>query len=307
MLVAGDANLDVVLRGHVRPEFGQVEQLIESADVVIGSSAGITACGLASLDVNVTLAACVGGDLFGHHYRHLLSEKGVDTSELLELSTPTGLSVILSEPNDRAILTLLGALAQLDEDDVMAAMDRVEPSHLHIAALYLLPTLAPAAHRVFAAASASGVTTSMDTNWDPTGRWDHLEDCLPHLDVFLPNAQEAFALAARLGRPTQDVTEAARTLAALGPAVAVKNGAAGGVLVMGTDVYTAPVPTVDVIDSTGAGDSFNAGFLAAWTDGLPPATCLAWATHAGSLATRAVGGTGSQADRATLMDSLAGS
>ena len=90
VLVVGDANLDLVLRGDVVPRFGQAEQLLDSADLVLGSSAGIVACGLARLGAETALAARVGDDFFGERTRHLLAAAGVDTSRVLVGSAPTG-------------------------------------------------------------------------------------------------------------------------------------------------------------------------------------------------------------------------
>ncbi len=136
-----------------------------------------------------------------------------------------------------------------------------------------------------------GLTTSLDTNWDPAEAWAGVEACLPHLDVFLPNAAEAVAIARSLGADVADAEAAARVLAARGPIVAVKDGAAGGFAVAGEQLVRAPGLAVEVVDTTGAGDSFDAGFLCAWLAGKDLATAVRWGTAAGSLSTRGSGGT----------------
>lgn len=298
VLVAGDANLDLVLRGDVVPRFGQAEQLLDGADLVLGSSGGICAAGLSRLGVDTSIVARVGADVFGGRTREFLEEAGVDARALRVVAEPTGVSVILSASEDRAILTLTGALAGVTADDVLSAAEGA--THVHFASYFLVPLLARELPSVLTALRSRGVTTSLDTNWDPADRWEGVEECLPLLDLLLPNAAEARALAASIGTETDDVEAAAVALAAHGPLIVVKDGAAGGLAVRGTDVMRAPGLVLDVLDTTGAGDSFDAGFLAAWTDGIPLESALRWAAVAGSLSTRGAGGTGGQATRAEI-------
>lgn len=305
VLVAGDANLDIVLRGDVRPRFGQAEQLLEAADVVLGSSAGICAAGLARLGVQTALCARVGDDLFGRETLRLLDERGVDIASAAATTGPTGLSVILSAPKDRAILTLGGAMTTLTGDDVTAALERTRATHLHVAGLFLLPQLVADLPVVLADAHARGVTMSLDTNWDPEERWAGVAECLPHLDVLLPNAAEAVALARAAGVAEDDPLAAARVLADYGPIVVVKDGAAGGFAVSGQDVVHAVPPAIDPIDTTGAGDTFDAGFLGAWLAGLPLEACVRQAAAAGALSTLGAGGTAAQPTLAEVEAALA--
>ncbi len=295
VFVAGDANLDLVLAGDVVPRFGQAEQLLTSADLVLGSSAGICASGLARLGLDVALVARVGGDVFGDQTLRLLGENGVDTTTVLRTGAPTGVSVILSTAEDRAILTLTGAMTMLSVEDIRSALAGAQGGHLHIASFFLLPDLAAALPALLAEARSAGVTTSLDTNWDPAELWSGVEACLPHLDVLLPNAAEAVAIARSIGGEPADAEAAARMLAAHGPIVAVKDGPAGGFAIVGEELCRAPGLAIDVVDTTGAGDSFDAGFLYAWLAGMDVATCVRWGTAAGSLSTRGAGGTGGQA------------
>lgn len=304
ILVAGDANLDLVLRGDVVPRFGQAEQLLDGADLVLGSSAGICAAGLARLGVDTAIVARIGTDVFGDRTRELLVRAGVDIEALRVVDEPTGISVILSAPEDRSILTLTGALAGVTADEVLAASEGV--AHVHFASYFLVPTLAAELPAVLAALRARGVTTSLDTNWDPSEAWSGVAECLPLVDLLLPNASEAIALAGVLGGDAivadaaDAVEEAARRLAAVGPTVIVKHGAAGGLAVSGSDVLRAAGLVVDVVDTTGAGDSFDAGFLAAWVERRPLQEALRRAAVAGSLSTRGAGGTGGQATSAEV-------
>ncbi|WP_300265953.1 PfkB family carbohydrate kinase [Microbacterium sp.] len=302
VLVAGDANLDLVLRGDVVPRFGQAEQLLEGADLVLGSSAGICAAGLARLGVDTALVARVGADVFGEQTIRLLTAAGVDTSAVRVVDEPTGVSVILSAPEDRAILTLTGALAGVTAAEVLSVSAGTR--HVHFASYFLTPELAGDLPAVLTELRSRGVTTSLDTNWDPAERWEGVAACLPLVDLLLPNAAEAVALAAAVGAAADDTESAALSLAARGPIVVVKDGAAGGLVVQGERVLRAPGLALDVVDTTGAGDSFDAGFLAAWIEGHDLAVALRWAAVTGSLSTRGAGGTGGQATRAELTEAI---
>lgn len=296
VLVVGDANPDLVLRGDVVPRFGQAEQLLDGAELVLGSSAGIAASGLATLGITTVLVAVVGDDEFGRFTRAALTANGVDDREVLvDPVLPTGLSVILSSPGDRSILTLPGTIPALTAAQVRAAVERVRPAHVHVASYFLQPQLAADLPELFEELRGKGITTSLDTNWDPADNWAGLADLLPHVDYLMPNLEELAAIATALG--AERGTDAAAHVVAFGPTVVVKAGRDGGWSRTPEGLVTAARGLVlDVVDTTGAGDSFDAGYLAAVAHGIQDeATRLRWAAVAGSLSTRAAGGTGAQA------------
>jgi len=306
VLVVGDANVDLVLRGDVVPRFGQAEQLLDSADLTLGSSAGIVAHGLARLGIPTALAATVGDDEFGRLTRGWLSAAGVDISPLgVHPTLPTGLSVILSASADRSILTLLGSIPTLTGDAVLAAVRGA--SHVHFASYFLLPELSGQLPIVLQSLRARGITTSLDTNWDPAEKWVGLAAVLPLVDVLLPNLEELRAIAGSLGVLGGSDDDLARRLAGLGPRVVVKAGRAGGWSVTAdSPIVRAAGLVLDARDTTGAGDSFDAGYLAAMASGVQSeAERLRWATVAGSLSTRAAGGTPAQATLSELTAHLA--
>jgi sugar/nucleoside kinase (ribokinase family) len=290
LLVVGDANPDLVLRGDIVPRFGQAEQLLSAADLVLGGSAAITACGTARLGVPTRLLAAVGDDTYGAFVRDALNRRGVDLTDLRTVDAPTGLSVILSGA-DRAILTLIGAIAALRAEDVSLQGVR----HVHVASYFLQPTLAAGLAGVFAQARAAGVTTSLDTNWDPAVRWEGVRAVLAHTDIFLPNRAELRAVTA-----ITDPAAAAASLVNGGTIVVLKDGAAGGRAWWPGGSGIAPALPVHIVDTTGAGDGFNAGFLAGFLAGEPMPRCLAMAAAAGTLSTRAAGGTEAQPDAAEV-------
>jgi sugar/nucleoside kinase (ribokinase family) len=293
VLVLGEINPDVIVRGaDPRPQFGQVELLVDAIELVVGSSSAIFACGAARLGLRVAFVGVVGDDAMGRFMLDALGARGVDVSACrVDPAVPTGASVILAGDTDRAILTAPGTVPLLRDDDIPATLlDRAR--HLHVGSVFLLDALRPRLAERFAAARRAGITTSFDCNWDPRGTWDGgLRQILGQADVFLPNAAEAKRI---MGR--EPVEDAARALVALGPrVVAVKLGVDGALAAEPDGTITrVPAIAVDAVDTTGAGDSFDAGFLAAWLAGRPVRDCLAVGVACGSLSTRGVGGAATQ-------------
>jgi len=300
VLVLGDCNPDLVVHGvDVEPEFGQAERLVDGAGLVIGGSAAITAAGLARLGLRTGLCSVVGDDALGRFMLDALRERGVDVSGcVVDPASPTGLSVVLTRGADRAILTAPGAIAALTARHVPADL-LAAARHVHVSPYFLLDGLRPGLPGVLAAAREAGSTTSLDPNFDPAGRWDGgLSAVLPLVDVFLPNETEARRIAG-----AGAVEDAAAAIAAQGPTVVVKCGAAGALAVRGLGAagggagplrVGSPQPAGRVLDTIGAGDSFNAGLLAGLLGGLELEQALQLGSACGAASTRARGGTAGQ-------------
>lgn len=292
LLVLGDANPDLVLRGgDVQPAFGQAERIVEHATLTVGGSGAILACGAARLGLRVAIAGVVGDDLFGTFMGDELRARGVDTHGLsVDPERPTGVTVVLSAPDDRAMLTAEGTIGDLRSSLVDPALI-ASASHVHVGSFFLQRALAPDLPELFDRAHHAGATTSLDPNWDPSGAWDGgLLELLPSIDVFMPNAMEAM----RLGR-ISDLDEAIARLRARAPMVVVKRGDRGAVASSAAGTVAVPALSTEVVDTTGAGDSFGAGFLTAFLRGDPIERCLALGNACGALSLRASGGTQGQA------------
>ena len=290
LLILGDANPDLVLTGDVEPAFGQRERLLDGAHLTVGGSGAIVACGAARLGLRVAFCGVVGDDLFGRFMRDELDRRGVDVRGLVVApDRSTGLTVVLARPDDRAILTYEGTIGDLRagsiDPELLAAA-----SHVHVASYFLQGRLAPDLPALFERVRSNGATTSVDPNWDPSERWDGgVRGLLSHTDVFLPNATEAVHIAG-----TASVDEAVIALAASAGLVVAKAGPDGAVASRGAELLRAPAPGVDAVDTTGAGDSFDAGFLVSWLAGDPLERALAIANACGGLSTRALGGVDAQ-------------
>ena len=164
--------------------------------------------------------------------------------------------------------------------------------HVHVGSVFLLDALRPDLPELLRTARAGGATTSVDCNGDPRGTWDGgLRATLAETDVFLPNAVEATAITG-----IDDVAEAARALVALGPrVVAVKLGEEGAMVATAAgELIRVPAWPVRPLDTTGAGDSFDAGFLTGWLGGWSLLDCLSLGAVCGALSTLGIGGTATQ-------------
>jgi len=295
LVVIGDCNPDVLVLGDdVTPAFGQQEKLVPTMSLVVGGSASITAVAAARLGLSVALVAAVGDDPAGQFMLGQLAREGVATGAVaVRGDAPTGMTVALSNGGDRAILTALGAVGSLTAADIPAAL-LGQARHVHISSYFLLEdSLGPGLAAVISAAQAAGATVSLDTNWDPSGRWGdgRLAAALARADLLLPNEAEAIQLS---GEP--DLAAAVPVLTAAGPRLVVKLGARGALCADGTRCYRVSVPPVTPVDATGAGDCFNAGLIAGLLRGLGLAEAAALGCAAGALSTRAPGGTASCPD-----------
>ncbi len=289
VVVVGDCNPDIVLRGaDVHPEFGQHEKIVPDAVVGIGGSASITACACARLGLRARLVGATGDDIFGHFMLERLNDWGVDTALCpVVTGVPTGFSVVLSQGNDRAILTHTGTIDKLSGEHL--ALDELASArHVHLTSYFLQPRLAEQLPDLVSSLRSRGVSVSVDTNWDPAENWDGgLRSLIDTVDIFLPNAAEARAITG-----ARETAAAALQLARNGTLVVVKDGANGCIAAHGSTVHSHAAFEVACLDTTGAGDAFNAGFLRGWLDGMALRDCLGYGSAAGSLSTRSTGATG---------------
>lgn len=305
LVVLGDCNADLLISGgDVVPAFAQQERLVDQAYLTIGGSGGICAAGAARLGLRVAMIGVVGDDVFGRFMRESLAARHVDVSAVrTDPRIPTGLSIHLIRDDDRAIITSPGTIPELRREHVDADL-LAAARHVHVSSYFLQSGLWPGLPGLLRQARAGGATVSLDPNWDPAETWDQgLSDVYGLLDVLLPNDAEAVELAgatAAAGPARPTAAEAARLLTAAGPAsVVVKLGAEGALAAVGDGrlIRVPAVPGVRPVDSVGAGDSFDAGFLAASLWGWETRRALALGAACGALSTRRAGGTDAQATR----------
>jgi sugar/nucleoside kinase (ribokinase family) len=290
VLVLGEINVDLILGAdEIAPVFGQ-ELLVEDATLTLGSSSVIFACGAARLGLRVGFVGVTGDDQFGEYMRQEMAARGVDVSlVVIDPTLKTGITVSLSTPADRAMLTFLGATVALTSGQVDRGLFE-RARHLHVSSYFLQAGLREGLPALFEQARTQGLTVSLDTGWDPSEGWNgDLGGVLAQADVFLPNEVEARAITGE-----EDVARALAALAAQVPTVAIKLGAEGAIARRGERVVRAAPPPVKVADTTGAGDSFNAGFVSGYLMGWSLERTLRLACACGSLAAREPGGTNGQ-------------
>lgn len=290
ILVAGEINVDLIFAGvPTLPQCGR-ETLAQTFVQCPGSSSMIVAMGLARLGDAVSFVGRCGDDPFGRLCMDALRERGVDTAAIIPSPTlRTGITVAISTQGDRALLTWAGAIAELAAVDVNDTL-LVRADHLHVSSYYLQRNLRPRLGALLARARAAGLSTSLDPGCDPSGEWgQEIREVLRHVDLFLPNEDEAFALSG-----SDNAGRALRAFANGTTQTVIKQGARGAVTQVRGELVSAPSFATDCLDTTGAGDSFDAGFLHAWLQGLAPLQCLRWGNACGALSTRGLGGTATQ-------------
>lgn len=285
VILAGDLFVDLILSGFEGwPEPGK-EIFATHFQREIGGGAMITACGLARLGTRAAVLGIVGTDA-AEWVLERLQVNGVDTSRIqLDPREPTAFTVIATGPQDRAFLTYLGANREFPNALMKAAKEGQlsGTQHVHLAyapSFESVGELVEEIHR-------DGCSVSLDAGWH--------EDWLSHpsairllqnIDILFPNETEACRLT-----DEQDPARILRKFADAGiSCVALKLGPAGGALLWDGKTFFAGPPAVNPSDTTGAGDSFNAGFLHAWLNGKRPEECLRIATICGALSTEAFGG-----------------
>jgi sugar/nucleoside kinase (ribokinase family) len=289
LLVAGEINPDLILTGDVKPEFNQVEKLVDSATLTIGSSSAIFACGAARLGLKVAFIGVCGDDVFGRFMLDEMQKRNVDVRNvIIRPNGQTGLSVILNQDADRAILTHLGLIADLQASDIAENLLR-QTRHLHVASYFLQTKLQSDLPSLFQRAHSLGLTTSLDTNYDPSEKWLGFDELLSSTDLFLPNKTEALSIT-----QAGDVESASKRLAEKSKLVAIKLGVEGALACKGKEITQSKSIPVNVVDTVGAGDTFDAGFVVGYLNNWPLERSLRLACVCGALSTQQAGGTEGQ-------------
>ena len=286
--VAGELNLDLILYGLPEQLAPERELIAERMMLTLGSSSAIVAHNLASLGSRVGFQSRIGDDQLGQMSLERLRQSGVDVSRVrfVKGATTTGLTVILHHQAWRNILTYMGTIAELNWEDL--DLDYLaDARHFHLSSYFMQRALRPRVAELFRFLKSKGLTISLDTNDDPDDRWeDGLHELLGLVDVFLPNEREACKAAG-----AENLEDAVERLSKLVPLLVVKVGPKGSWAQRGSERFTSAPVTVIPVDTVGAGDSFDAGFLHEYVRGSDIAKCLASGNRAGALSTTRPGGT----------------
>jgi sugar/nucleoside kinase (ribokinase family) len=286
IICAGSIVYDILVKPFSELRFGTTT-FVETIEYRVGGNAANTSRALGILGVPVRIMGAVGSDAPADFVFDRLRESGVNTEGVTRKSKPTATSVaLIGSDGQRQFLHRLGA----SEDAFANPIEFTEEfckgvSHFHLASLFVVPHLRKHAAKMLADAKQAGLTTSFDTNWDPQGEWmQAVQTCLPHIDIFFMNEDEA-----RMITGAREVPAAAGVLLARGVSlVAIKLGQRG-CAIYGREEIVCSAFSVDAVDTTGAGDCFVAGFLAARQKNLPLQEVGRFANAVGALSVQQIG------------------
>jgi len=276
--------------------------LVDEMSLHTGGCAVNAATALARLGLPVEVIGKVGNDPFGDFVLNAMKERGIGTRGVKrdsEVGTSATM-VMVGADGERRFVHYIGANARLTLEDVDFSMVE-SASILHVAGTLVLPGMdgQPTAD-LLQQARAAGVTTFLDTVWDDMGRWMKvLSPCLPHIDYFVPSLPEAQAITG-----LESPADVGRALLDHGVgAVGLKMGPEGCLVMNGKDpAIRLPAFEVNVVDATGAGDAFAAGFIAGVYQGWPLEKTARFANAVGALCVTGLGATGGVRSLAETLD-----
>jgi sugar/nucleoside kinase (ribokinase family) len=287
LAIAGELNLDLILYGL--PLLMETERDLLGTDFgcTLGSSSAIVAHNAAMLGLRVCFTTLVGDDDFGRLAVSRLVQAGVDVSSVIvDPTVTTGVTILLPHGGERHSLSYLGAIAQLSVKQLDVAKLK-QARHLHLCSLYLQQGLHEGLPELLEELKNDGMTISLDTNDDPKDEWGGpLHRILPLVDIFMPNESELRRMAGK-----NDVEEAIRTFAPEVRTMIVKRGRRGCSIRHDEEITHLAGLSMEPVDTIGAGDSFDAGFITAFLRGLDVVTCARAGNIAGALSTQGKGGT----------------
>jgi sugar/nucleoside kinase (ribokinase family) len=288
VVTVGDVNPDIIFTGLTNMPFAEQDTLATGLQIVLGGQTATISRTLARLGLEVTFVTRVGDDYYGRWAAEQLRVDGVKTSGItVDPGLRTGATVVLSTGTERAFVTYMGSITEIQRSDITPEILAVA-DHLHIGSYFLQRRLHAAAVDLLQEARRLGMTTSVDPGWDNFLEWDGgILRALPFVDVFLPNLVEAMQIT---GTGSGDAALA--VLGQHGNVVVVKLGGEG-CLVGHQDIRLhVPAFEVQVVDVTSAGDVFNAGFLYGFLAGWDLWQAARFANACGAIAVSQVGSNG---------------
>ena len=291
--IAGDINLDLILYGLDQNMPVEREIIANDFQMTLGGSAAIVAHNLAALGSSVGFIGKIGTDDLGKIALERLTDIGVDIHHCVRSEgSTTGVTVLLHHGATRHILTYLGTMADMTGEDLNTEY-LSNSKHFHISSFFLQKNLQRSLPELCRNFRHRGLTISLDTNDDPDDKWGaELEAIFPFVNILLPNEDEAKRMARK-----QNLSEALDWLTERVPIVVVKCGSRGALLKTHDRLLEIPPLNVSPVDTVGAGDSFNAGFLSQFVKGHPLETCVSAGNAAAAFSTLRSGGTESFRDR----------
>jgi sugar/nucleoside kinase (ribokinase family) len=287
ILCCGNIVLDIMVRPVEQFNWGATTW-VDSIEQNLGGNGSNTSYTLGMLGVPVRLLGMVGEDPFGEQALSILNRGGVDLSFVGRSQAPTTTSVCpVNSAGNRLFMHRVGSSAEVFPEPIQFTPAMLAGmSHFHLANIFALPQMRWRAPESLRNAGEAGLTTSLDTGWDARGRWlEDIDGCLPHLDLLFLNQDEA-----RMLSGSADPDEAARRMRALGAGdVVIKLGAEGCAIFTSSGDTRVAGFLVEVVDTTGAGDCFVGGFLAALSEGCAYREAARFANAVGAMGVQKLG------------------
>lgn len=287
VVVVGELNVDLILTGlSSLPEMGQCK-LSKDMNFSLGSASAIFASNIANLGLNVGFIGKIGDDYFGDYILNCLNSRNVDTSQVIrDKNAKTGICVSLSFPENYAMASYPGVresfqLSDVDFEYISTAR------HMHMSSYYLQTGMQKGCSELFRRTKGLGLSTSFDPDSDPSGTWDKsIFETLKYVDVFLPNQIEMLNIA-----NCNDIESALDKLSKVVNTVVVKSGKYGVWARNFNKTIHSKAFQIDVVDTTGAGDSFNSGYIYQYLKGSDIEKCILWGNACAAISTTKPGGT----------------
>jgi sugar/nucleoside kinase (ribokinase family) len=284
--IYGDVNVDIVIPGVEHfPKPGQ-EDVVDIMNTYVGGGAALFTLGLGKLGLYPVFQGTIGDDCYGKFILDELKEKHVDNS-LLKISdiNKTGISISFTNEKDRSFLTYRGTNDEINLDSIQIEQVK-EAKHIHVTSYAGSKNHQQYLNLLKKVKEDNDTTVSLDVGWDDTGEWyQGIYELFPYIDVLFMNETEAI----HYGRK-QSAMEAITDFSKHCNLVVAKLGKEGSIAISDGKVYEAKPYQVTAVDTTGAGDSFNAGFIFGFIKGKTIMECLKYGNGCGALSVTAYGG-----------------
>ncbi|MBM3745654.1 MAG: carbohydrate kinase family protein [Acidobacteria bacterium] len=302
VLFIGDINVDVMMGGMESLPVVDREVTCQTYDVVMGASTVLCACAYRSLGGEAAIIGLVGRDEYGEFMLRGLGDFGIATDLVQRTErVRTGVTVNLIYQSTRTQVTYPGTIAEFAGPDLEEAVFQGF-DHVHCGGVYLQTGFKPRITALLKLARGLGLTTSLDPQWDATEQWQYMDEWMPLLTWLFVNQDEAISIS-----KAPSAEEACRRLAERTNCPLVKTGPEGALVWNGTEVQAVPSWPVEVVDTTGAGDSFDAGFLYATLErGMPPAEAARFANAAAARSCMFVGGVSARSSHEDVLRFMGG-
>ena len=281
----GDVNIDLIVPGVEKLPPAGTELIIHSMRTFVGGGAAIFAIGAAKLGLNTLFQGIIGRDHYGLFIRKEFKNAGVDDMLLQDIDGPTGISICFTSSEDRCFVTFPGSNAEFNPETINLE-EACRTRHIHLTGYQGESNHEKYKLMLNRLRTLHDVTISMDVGWDPTGTWtERIYEILPMIDVMLMNEIELLYYT-----HTKTVLEGIRRIGELTEIAVVKLGEKGSLACHRGIIERAKPISVMAVDPTGAGDSFNAGFIDGFLQKRPLQECLRRGNICGAMSVTALGG-----------------